>query len=214
MMCLRKFFRRRLHFWLRPIDQLVKSEFMKSLFKTIFRAVLVVLLLARVSLFAQSPTATGTINATLNNRNGIALVFDTDPSGITLGATGTSAVTVSFGTISAFGPLSAGITRPTVTAASFTVSTVFDVKVTQGGLNSNSYRLLANLATVAPAGLSYKVDAVTLNTNQQTIQNNATYGNDIAHNLDLVVSTAAPGAGGPAVGTPLTATINFTATAN
>jgi hypothetical protein len=30
----------------------------------------------------------------------------------------------------------------------------------------------------------------------------------------LIVSTAAPGAGGPAVATPLTATINFTATAN
>jgi len=170
--------------------------------------------LGGVALFAQSPTATGTINATLNNRNGIALVFDTDPAGAALGATGTSAVTVNFGNISAFGPLSAGVTRPTVTAASFTVRTVFDVKVTQGGLNSNGYRLLANLAAVAPTGFSYKIDAVTLNTAQQTIQNNATYGNDIAHNLDLVVSTAAPGAGGPAVGTPLTTTINFTATAN
>jgi hypothetical protein len=88
------------------------------------------------------------------------------------------------------------------------------VKVTQGGLNSNSYRLLANLTALAPTGFSYKVDAVTLATNQQTVQNNATYGNDIAHNLDLVVSTAAPGAGGPAVGTTLSATINFTATAN
>jgi len=187
---------------------------MKSLYKSISRTALVMFLLGGVALFAQSPTATGTINATLNNRNGIALVFDTDPAGAALGATGTSAVTVNFGNISAFGPLSAGVARPTVTAASFTVRTVFDVKVTQGGLNSNGYRLLANLAAVAPTGFSYKIDAVTLNTAQQTIQNNATYGNDIAHNLDLVVSTAAPGAGGPAVGTPLTTTINFTATAN
>jgi hypothetical protein len=187
---------------------------MKRLYKTIFRSALVMLLFTGVSLFAQNPTATGTINATLNNRNGIALVFDTDPAGATLGATGTSAATVSFGNISAFGPLSAGITRPTVTAASFTVRTVFDVKVTQGGLNSNSYRLLASLAAVAPTGLSYRIDAITLNANQQTIQNNAAYGNDISHNLDLVVSTAAPGAGGPAVGTTLNTTINFTATAN
>ncbi len=187
---------------------------MKSPYNTILRAALVMLILAGASLFAQNPTATGTINATLNNRNGISLVFDTDGAGVTLGATGTSAVTVNFGTISAFGPLSAGITRPAVTAASFTVQTVFDVKVTQGGLNSNGYRLLANLAAVAPTGLSYKVDAVTLNTTQQTIQTNAVYGNDIAHNLDLVVSTAAPGGGGPIVGTTLTTTINFTATAN
>ena len=187
---------------------------MKSKYNSIFSASLVIFMLAGASLFAQNPTAGGTINATLNNRNGIALVFDTDPAGAALGATGTSAVSVNFGTISAFGPLSAGVTRPAVTAANFTVRTIFDVKVIQGGLNSTSYRLLANLAAVAPTGLSYKVDAITLNTNQQTIQNNAIYGNDIAHNLDLVVSTAAPGAGGPAVGTTLTTTINFTATAN
>jgi leucyl aminopeptidase len=72
----------------------------------------------------------------------------------------------------------------------------------------------ANLAAAAPTGLSYKVDAVTLTTVSQTIQVNGAYNADIAHNLDLVVSTAAPGAGGPAVGTPITTTINFTATAN
>lgn len=187
---------------------------MTSVYKSIVPTALMMFFLGAPALFAQNPTATGTINATLNNRNGIALVFDTDPAGATLGGTGTSVVTVNFGSISAFGPLSAGITRPAVTAANYTVRTVFDVKVTQGGVSSTSYRLLANLAAAAPAGLSYKVDAVTLNTNQQTIQNNAIYGNDIAHNLDLVVSSAAPGAGGPAVGTPLTTTINFTATAN
>jgi hypothetical protein len=193
---------------------ILRLKYMKSQYNSMFSAALAIFLLAGASLFAQNPTASGTINAALNNRNGIALVFDTDPAGASLGATGTSAVTVNFGTISAFGPLSAGITRPAVTPASFTVRTVFDVKVTQGGLNSSSYRLLANLASVAPTGLNYTIDAVALNTNQQTIQNNATYGNDIAHNLDLVVSTAAPGAGGPAVGTTLTTTINFTATAN
>ena len=104
------------------------GESMKSSYKTIFRAALLTLLLAGASLFAQSPTATGTINARLNNRNGIALVFDTDPAGAALGAAGTSAVTLNFGVISAFGPLSAGITRPTVTAANFTARTVFDAE--------------------------------------------------------------------------------------
>jgi hypothetical protein len=94
------------------------------------------------------------------------------------------------------------------------VRTIFDVNVFQGGLNSNGYTLAANLATVAPTGLSYKVDAVTLSTTPQTIVTNGTYNIDVAHNLDLVVSTAAPGVGGPAVGTPITTTINFTATAN
>jgi len=86
--------------------------------------------------------------------------------------------------------------------------------VIQGGLNSTTYTLTANLAAPAPIGMSYKVDAITLTTALQTIQINGTYGIDIAHNLDLVILTAAPGAGGPAVNTPITTTINFTATAN
>jgi hypothetical protein len=121
---------------------------------------------------------------------------------------------VGFGTVSAFGPLSAGVTRPSVTAANFTVRTIFDVQVVQGGLTSPSYTLSANLAAGAPTGLSYKIDAVTLTTTAQTIQTNGAYSTDVAHNLDLIVSTAASGAGGPAVGAPITTTINFTATAN
>lgn len=172
----------------------------------------IALLLSSAAVWAQ--TTTGVINGTLVNKNGIALVFDTDPGGVALGASGTSAASVNFGTISAFGPLSPGVTRPSVTAGTFTVQTLFDVNVTQGGLTSANYTLTANLAAAAPTGFSYQVDAVTLTTVAQTIQTNGAYGTDVAHNLNLVVSTAAPGSGGPAVGTPITATINFTATAN
>lgn len=187
---------------------------MKRNYKSTVRGVAAILLaLAGIQMSAQT-TATGFINATLVNKNGIALIFDTDPAGLTLGASGTSAVTADFGNISAFGPLSPGVSRPSVTAANFTVRTIFDVDVFQGGLNSNGYTLAANLAAVAPTGMNYKVDTVTLTTTSQTIVTNGTYNVDVPHNLDLVVSTAAPGAGGPAVGTPLTVTINFTATAN
>jgi hypothetical protein len=86
--------------------------------------------------------------------------------------------------------------------------------VISGGLTSTTYTLTANLAAAAPTGMNYKVDAVTLTTALQTIQVNGTYNIDVAHNLDLIISTAAPGAGGPAVNTPITTTINFTATAN
>jgi hypothetical protein len=176
-------------------------------------AALSALILCGASLVAQT-TATGVINGSLVNKNGISLQFDTDPAGVTLGAAGTNAATANFGAVSAFGPLSGGVTRPTVTAASYTVRTIFDVQVVQGGLTSTTYTLTANLAAVAPTGLNYKVDAVTLTTASQTIQVNGAYNTAIAHNLDLVISTAAPGAGGPAVGTPITTTINFTATAN
>ncbi|HMF91936.1 MAG TPA: hypothetical protein VKL40_14930 [Candidatus Angelobacter sp.] len=175
-------------------------------------AAIAILMLSSAALFGQ--TATGVINGTLINKNGITLVFDSDAAGVALGNSGTSAASVNFGNISAFGALSAGVTRPSVTAANFTVQTIFDVNVTQGGLASASYTLTANLAAPAPTGFTYKVDAVTLTTVAQTIQANGAYGTDVAHNLGLVVLTAAPGAGGPAVGSPITATINFTATAN
>jgi len=174
---------------------------------------LAALMLYGASLVAQT-TATGVINGSLVNKNGISIQFDTDPAGVTLGAAGTNAATANFGAVSAFGPLSGGVTRPSVTAANFTVRTIFDVQVIQGGLTSTTYTLTANLAAAAPTGMNYKVDAVTLTTAAQTIQVNGAYSTAIPHNLDLVVSTAAPGAGGPAVGTPITTTINFTATAN
>jgi hypothetical protein len=171
-------------------------------------------LLLSLPAFAQQTTATGVINATLTHKNGIALVFDTDPAGVTLGAPGTSAATLNFGTISAFGPLSPGVTRTSVTTTNFTVRTAFDVQVIQGGLNSASYTLQAQLASPLPTGFSFKVDGIPLAAALATIQTNAAYNVDVAHNLDLTVSTAAPGAGGPAVGTPLSTVINFQASAN
>jgi len=177
-------------------------------------AMLLAALLTGTRALAQNPTATGTINATLINKNGIAIVFNSDAAGVALGNNGSSAATLNFGTISAFGALSAGVTRPSVNAANYTVRTIFDVQVTQGGLTSTSYTLAANLAAAAPTGFTYLVDGVSLTTTSQTVQTNGTYVNNIPHNLDLTILTAAPGAGGPAVGTPLTTTINFTATAN
>jgi hypothetical protein len=177
------------------------------------KTVLMALLLCAAAAWAQT-TATGTINATLINKNGIALVFDTDPGGVALGNNGSSAATLNFGTVSAFGLLSAGVTRPTVTPASYTVRTLFDVQVIEGGLTRTSYTLSAQLAAAAPTGFTYAVDAVTLTTASQNIQTNGAYNTDVQHSLNLTISTAAPGAGGPAVGTPLTTTINFTATSN
>lgn len=171
------------------------------------------LLLWSAAALAQN-TATGTINATLVNKSGITLIFDTDPGGVALGNNGSSAASLNFGVISAFGPLSPGVTRPTVLAGSYTVRTLFDVQVVQGGLTTPSYTLSAQLAAAAPTGFTYAVDTVTLTTAAQTITTTGTYNTDVQHSLNLTVSTAAPGSGGPAVGTPITSTINFTATSN
>ena len=112
------------------------------------------------------------INGVLVNKNGISLQFDTDPGGRNAWRCRHQCRHGELRRVSAFGPLSGGVTRPSVTAANFTVRTIFDVQVVQGGLNSTTYTLTANLAAAAPTGLSYKVDAVTLTTVAQTIQVN------------------------------------------
>lgn len=187
---------------------------MNRFFLPIRIAICTALVLLAPAMFAQAPTATGTINASLVNKNGIALVFDSDPSGVTLGSAATSNATLNFGKISAFGPLAAGVSRTSVTATNFTVRTVFDVQVIQGGLTSTSYTLRAQLGSALPTGFTFLLDGVTLVNGPTSIQANGAYNVNVPHNLDLRVSTAAPGAGGPAVNTPLTTVINFQASAN
>lgn len=159
-------------------------------------------------------TSSGTVNGTLINKSGIAITFFSDASGLSLTGSGTSAATAAFGNISAFGTLAAGVTRPAVTSTSYTVRTPFDVQVISGGITSASYNLFASLATAAPTGISYRIDSVTLTTLAQLIQNNAAYSTSISHNLDLIVATAPPSAGGPAVGTVVSRVINVVAISN
>ena len=184
-----------------------------SIFRALRWPAILASLACPLSVWGQT-TATGYVNATLVNVSGIALVFDSNAGGVSLSGNGSSAASLNFGSISAYGPLSSGVTRPSVGLSSYTVQSLFNVQVIEGGLSSTSYTLSAQLAAAAPTGFSYQVDAVSLTTSAQTIQTNGTYNTDIQHTLDLLVSTAPPGAGGPAVGTPLTTTINFTATSN
>ena len=180
---------------------------------TTIRVLLIGLLSAVLSSAGSAQTAQGTINATLVNGAGIAILFNSDSSGVALAGSGTAAATLNMGTVSAYGVLSGGVMRSNVTGSSFTVSTPFDVEVV-GGVISASYTLTAQLAAAAPTGFSYLLDAVPLTTTAQTITSTGTYNTSLQHNIGIVISTASPASGGPAVGTQLTSTINFVATAN
>ena len=163
---------------------------------------------------AQShPSANGSLTVLLQNGSGLQMILYSDPSGVTLGNAGTSAASLGFGTVGAYGSLATNVTR-TNGASSFTVSTPFDINVQANGLTSTSYTLSASLASAAPTGVTLQLDSVTLTTTSQTIQASQGYGSNISHTLSAIVSTAASGSGGPTTGTQLTSTIDFVATAN
>lgn len=159
------------------------------------------------------PSGTGTLSVALQNGSGLQFVFNSDSSGVTLGNAGTSAASLGFGTVSAYGTPAAGVTLTNGTS-SFTVSTKFDVNVSQSGLTSTSYTMTAALAAAAPTGVTLQIGSTTLTTSSQTIQTTGSYGSNTPYTLNAVILTAASGSGGPTTGTQLTSTINFTVTSN
>ncbi len=158
-------------------------------------------------------SASATINVEFTNQPGISIFFTQDASGVAMTG-GAFAAAIDFGTVSAYGALPAGVTRPSVTATNFTVATLFDVNVENGGIASTSYTLQADLASAAPTGLSYKVNTVTLTTTLQTLTTTGAYSTATPYTLDIIINSAAPGSGGPATGSLLADTLNFTATSN
>jgi len=176
-------------------------------------ALLVIMFVRSEVAFAQKPSASGTLSVQLQNGSGLQMTFQSNTSGVSLGNAGTSAASLAFGIVSAYGTPGTGITLVNGTST-FTVSTLFNIDVQQSGLSSTSYTLSASLSAAAPTGITYQIDSATLTTSSQSIQANGVYGNNIVHTFSAIVSTAASGSGGPTTGTQLTSTINFTATAN
>ncbi|HET9790102.1 MAG TPA: hypothetical protein VFR08_02255, partial [Candidatus Angelobacter sp.] len=107
-------------------------------------------------------TATGSLQVSANVASSINLVFNTSTGGVTLGAPNTSAATLSFGTVQAFGGTPApGVTLTNNGTTSFTVSTPVDVIVTKANFTSANYKLTAQLAT-ADAVNTWTVGGVTV----------------------------------------------------
>src|SRR5579872_6643743 len=107
-------------------------------------AAAVILMLSSSNAAAQAgTTATGTLTVTATVTASLQLLFITDPAGVPLTGSGTNAATLAFGNINAFGSLSAGVTRPSVTANNFTVQSAVDVKVSSANATSANFTLKA-----------------------------------------------------------------------
>jgi len=152
-------------------------------------------------------TASGTVAVTATVASSVSLTFVTDPAGITLGGTGTSAATVAFGNVQAYGGVvPANVTKTVNGTTNWTLSTPFDVVVAVANQVSSNYTLTAQLNT-ADATDTWKIGASTITSaSATTLTATGAYGTT-AYTLGLTIPfTKAAGA--------ITNTLNFVATAN
>lgn len=156
---------------------------------------------------AAQTAASGTLTVNATVQSSINLVFTTDAAGVVLGGTGTNAATMNLGTISAFGPLSAGVSRSVAAGTSFTVSSPFDVTVNKSNITSSNYTLTAQLNT-ADATNTWAVSGTAIsNAAAATLTATGAYGSSTAYTLGLTVPLTS-GAGA------ISNVVNFAATAN
>jgi hypothetical protein len=136
----------------------------------------------------------------------ITLTFASVPGSVPLGGAGSDSATVNFGTVSAFEPLSAGVSR-TAGASSYTMSTNFGVRVTKNllGLLSPNYTLRGRLR--GAHALTWRVNGTTMSTTDAVIGTTQPYGTSVSHALSFVVPFSR------AAG-PVTTVLEITAIAN
>jgi hypothetical protein len=135
----------------------------------------------------------------------ISMSFESVPGSVPLTGSGTNA-TLNFGSVSAFEPVGAGVTR-TPGALNYTISTRFGVRGNHllAGILSPNYTLQARLRN--PQTLTWRVDGVTMSTAAATIATSQPYGPIVPHTLAFVVPfSQAPG--------PVTIVLEVTAIAN
>ncbi len=139
----------------------------------------------------------------------LTLAFVSDPSGIALAGSGSSAASVSFGSVQAFGGVvPSGVTKSRA-GSTWTLSTPIDFTVQKGGLDvldvlSTHYMMTAQLLA-ADAQNTWKLNSVTLSTTAATIAPSTVYGT-VAYTFTLTIPFSA------AAGT-ISNTISVTVTA-
>jgi hypothetical protein len=152
-------------------------------------------------------TGSGTLTVTATVTATITLVLDSDIAGVTLTGTGTNAATLAFGNVSAYGALSSNVGRTVNGVTNFTISSPFDVKVTQSNGASATYTLTAELNALDAVN-GWTVGGVTVTgTSPASITALGAYGGDVSYSLVLTIPFS-ESAG------LISNTINFAATPN
>jgi hypothetical protein len=155
---------------------------------------------------ASATNATGTVAVTATTSASVSLMFVTDASGITLGSSGTSAASIAFGAVQAYGgSVPVGVTKTVNGSTNWSLSTPFDVVVNVANQTSSDYTLAAGLQS-ADATNTWALGATNLSTTPATLTSTGAYGST-AYTFKLTIPFSATAGA-------ISNTVNFTATAN
>jgi hypothetical protein len=174
--------------------------------RNLLKAASLVAAIGLTSTSASATQATGTVAVSATVVSSVSLTFVTDGSGITLGNSGTSAATIAFGSVQAYGgSVPGGVTKTVNGSTNWSLSTPFDVSVDVANQSSSNYTLTAALASTDSTN-TWQLGATTLSTTAQTLTATGAYGST-PYTLKLTIPFSEAAAA-------ISNTINFTATAN
>jgi hypothetical protein len=163
---------------------------------------------------AQAQTSAGQLNVTLSVQSSISLIFQTNPASPAAGFcaltnSGTNNVGLDLGAAAFPGSNYVGCGNYShIGAATYQVSSAFDVLVTKANTGSANYRLAAQISTAPPANVAWLVNNTTLtNTGFTNLDAADNYGTPVTKTLQVQVKNTV-------AAQVLVETITFMATAN
>lgn len=119
----------------------------------------------------------------------LTLTFSSDPSGIALGGSGTSAATITFGNVQAFGgAVPSGVTKAINGTTNWTLSTPIDVLVSKTGCgNCASYTMTAQLQASDPTNTWTFGSVMVTSASPATVTAAGAFGSSTPYTFSLTI---------------------------
>jgi hypothetical protein len=178
------------------------------------RVLVALYVLAGAWLPVHAQTSAGQLTVTLNVQSSISLIFQTNPASPAAGFcaltnSGTNNVGLDLGQAAFPGSNYVGCgSYSHIGAATYQVSSAFDIVVSKANTSSPNYRLAAQISTAPPANVAWLVNNITLtNTGFTNLDAADNYGTPITKTLQVQVKNTV-------AAQILSETITFLATAN
>ncbi len=143
-----------------------------------------------------------------NAQLSIAIIFNSDVTGVILGAGGSPNATFALGSVQAYGgTVPSGVTKTVNGVSSWTLSTPIDIEVIGTGIIVPSFTLTAQAQSADPVN-TWKVNSVILSSGALfTLTTTGTYNVNTPYTFSLTIPFSEPPG-------PINNTVNFTAIGN